>query len=404
MITAEQRRRSTTTYVLDLTRSPFAGILEAGMQTFVLLIAIRLFNPDPFFKAMIPASISIGLLASPFVLSLASRYAIRATRMASLCWLGSGALMYLASLSPNFIGYLAALSPSMFCFALVPTFMIFAYAHNYRPHQRGQRIAVFFIISSLSGGIFGYFAGQALDANILYYRSVMWAFSGAAVGSAICGFFMPSPVVEAQHNASPLKNISLAWTDKLFGWMLASWMFIGFANLMTIPLRVEYLASPRYGVQASNSEITLVLIIIPLVCRILSTRIWGYLFDKINLLVLRSILNTMFLVSIFCFFRTKDTGVMAIATAIMGLAQGGGNIAWNLWVTKIATPDKTAAYMSVHTATTGIRGLLSPFLGFAAIYLLGPGITSIVAASFALVSILINLPLIRDERLRSHPQ
>lgn len=391
-------------YLLDLMRSPFAGILETGMQTFVLLIAIRLFNPDPFFKAMIPASTSIGLLASPFVLSLASRYSIRATHMASLCWLGCGALMYLASLSPSFLGYLGALSPSMFCFALVPTFMIFAYADNYKAYQRGQRIAVFFVISSLSGGIFGYFAGQALDANILYYHWMMWAFSCAAVGSAICGFFMPSPVVEARHNASPWKNISLAWKDKLFGWMLMSWMFIGFANLMTIPLRVEYLASTRYGVHASNSEIMLVLIIIPLVCRIISTRIWGYLFDKINLLVLRSILNAMFLVSIFSFFRTKDIHVMAMAAAIMGLAQGGGNIAWNLWVTKIATPEKTAAYMSVHTATTGIRGLLSPFLGFAAISLLGPGVTSILASSFALISILINLPLIRDERLRDHPQ
>ena len=385
-------------------RAPFAGILESAMQTFVLLIAIRVFQPEPFFRAMIPASVSIGLLASPFVLSWASRYEIRAGRMAALCWIACGLLMFLASCSPVFPGFLLALSPSMFCFALVPTFMIFIYANNYRSHQRGQRIAVFFIISSLSGGIFAYVTGQALDLDIHLYRWMMWIFCGAAFGSAVCGFFMPSPVVEARHNASPWDNISLCWKDKLFGWMLGSWMLIGFANLMTIPLRVEYLASPRYGVMASNRDITLVLVVIPLVCRILSTRIWGFLFDRINILVLRSILNAMFMVSIFLFFRTDKFHLLATAMAIAGLAQGGGNIAWNLWVTKIATPEKTAAYMSVHTASTGIRGLLSPFLGFLAIYYLGPHLTGGIAASFALFSILINLPLIGDRRLRNDAQ
>ena len=37
---------------------------------------------------------------------------------------------------------------------------------------------------------------------------------------------------------------------------------------------------------------------------------------------------------------------------------------WSLWVTKFAPPERAADYMSVHTFFTGIRGLLSPFLGF----------------------------------------
>ncbi len=400
LITPEAKRKGNLTYILDLSRAPFAGVLESGMHALVLLIAIRVFDPEPFFKAMIPASVSIGLLLSPFVLSGASMFRIRATRVAALFWVLSGTMMVVTTFAGSFSWFLVSLTPSMFSYACVPTFMIFAYANNYSSRQRGQRIGVFFMISSTAAVIFSYFSGGWLDANISSYRWILLMIAAAAFSSALCAFFIPSPAVESKYNAAPLQNLSLVWKDRLFGGMLASWMFIGFANLMTIPLRVEYLATSEYGLNASNAEITILVVVIPSICRIISTRLWGYLFDRVNLLILRSVLNGMFMVSILMFFCTKDFTIMAIAMAITGLAHGGGNIAWNLWVTKIAKPEKTAAYMSVHTAGTGFRGLLSPFLGFAAISILGPTSTAFIASGLAAISILINLPLTRHPRLK----
>lgn len=371
------------------------------MHTLVLLIAIRVFDPSPFFKAWIPASLSVGLLLSPFMLSAGSRLRMRATRIASIFWVLTGFWLFGASFAQGFRSFLSMLTPAMFVFAFVPTFMIFAYANNYTAQQRGQRIGVFFMISSSAAVLFSFAAGEWLDFDLERFRWILRGIAGAAFASAICAFFMPSPPVGSKHHGSPLQNISLIWRDRLFGGMLASWMFIGFANLMTIPLRVEYLASPSYGLNLSNAEITVLVVVIPSICRILSTRIWGYFFDRVNMLVLRSILNAMFLVSIFMFFNSDAFVPMAIAMAITGVAHGGGNIAWSLWVTKIAPPEKSASYMSVHTATTGIRGLLSPFLGFAAITLMGPSLTALLASVLAGISILINLPLTRHPRLKS---
>lgn len=387
--------------MLDLMRAPFAGVLESGMHALVLLIAIRVFDPNPFFKAWIPASISIGFLLSPIILSVAWRLRIRATRIASLLWVLSGLWVLGASYAQGFHVYFAMLGPGMLVFALVPTFMIFAYANNYTAQQRGQRIAVFFMISSAAAVVFSFAAGEWLDVDLERFRWILRIIAAAAFASASCAFFMPSPPVEAKHHGSPLQHFSLIWKDRLFGGMLASWMFIGFANLMTIPLRVEYLASPSYGLNLSNAEISLLVIVIPSICRILSTRIWGYFFDRVNMLVLRSLLNGMFLVGILMFFMSRSFEPMAIAMAITGFAHGGGNIAWSLWVTKIAPPEKSASYMSVHTATTGFRGLLSPFLGFAAITLLGPVQTAVIASALAGISILINLPLTRHPRLKA---
>ena len=43
---------------------------------------------------------------------------------------------------------------------------------------------------------------------------------------------------------------------------------------------------------------------------------------------------------------------------------GGANIAWNLWITKLAPKGKEGNYMSVHMTLTGVRGVTAPFLGY----------------------------------------
>jgi len=395
----EQRPQGKKTYILDLCRSPFAGILEAGTHTFVLLIAIRYFQPGPLLKALIPACISFGLLLSPVMLSFASKKRMRATHWASLFFMCGGLLMLSASFAESLSVFLLCVAPSLVCCAFVPMFMIFSYSENYTARQRGQRIATFFVVSSLVSGIFAFSGGHFLDLDLENFRWVLRAIAMAAISSSVLSYFIPSPFVERRHSASPFQNISLSWKDRLFGWILLAWMCIGIANLMTIPLRVEYMASPKYGINASNETITLVIVLVPSIFRVISTRIWGLVFDRINLLTLRCILNALLTVSIFTFFRAETLGVFVFASIVHGIAHGGGNVAWNLWVTKIAPPEQTGAYMSVHTAFTGVRGFLSPFIGFLVISQFGPILISPFAVVLAIVSILIQLPLIRHPRL-----
>ena len=95
----------------------------------------------------------------------------------------------------------------------------------------------------------------------------------------------------------------------------------------------------------------------------------------------------MQMVSIFIFFSTKNFWVLGVATALNGFAMGGGNLSWNLWVTKFATKELTAAYMSVHTFLTGIRGFAAPFLGFYLITRLGSKTTGGIGSTLILISI-----------------
>ena len=42
------------------------------------------------------------------------------------------------------------------------------------------------------------------------------------------------------------------------------------------------------------------------------------------------------------------------------ISGAGADVAWSLWVTKFAPPERVADYMSVHTFFTGVRGFLAP--------------------------------------------
>ena len=44
---------------------------------------------------------------------------------------------------------------------------------------------------------------------------------------------------------------------------------------------------------------------------------------------------------------------------IFGISNAGGDVAWSLWVTKFAPPNRVADYMSVHTFFTGVRGVMA---------------------------------------------
>lgn len=49
---------------------------------------------------------------------------------------------------------------------------------------------------------------------------------------------------------------------------------------------------------------------------------------------------------------------------IYGISNAGGDVAWGLWVTKFAPPERIADYMSVHTFLTGVRGVVAPLVAF----------------------------------------
>ena len=186
--------------------------------------------------------------------------------------------------------------------------------------------------------------------------------------------------------------------DRTLRWMLVSWMLMGFANLMMWPLRVEFLANPKYGLALNPQQIALYTVMIPGIARLVLTPMWGRLFDRMNFFVLRIILNAGFALGIASFFTGAGAVGLTVGAIIFGAANAGGEIAWNLWVTKFAPAERVAEYMSVHTFFTGLRGIAAPILAFQLAQTLDIGIIALVCAGFIMLASLILVPEIGLQR------
>ncbi len=365
---AAQTRR-TRTYVNERWRAIPAGVLESCGSTFFLLIAVQQLHADATAKALIAAGSNVGLLFSPWLVLLAQRVGRPSMQTAAML-MGLGAvLLGLATVLPTLGVYVFATVTAMACTNAIIPLITQAYQDNYPARQRGRLVSRAVMIRVLASSVFGWLAGRLLTVDASAYRLIILI---AALSFAAMGVFLwrvPSRIIatEGENANSPLRvfhSMRFIRTDKLLRTTLASWMFMGFANLMMVPLRVEYLANPRYSIALPPDQIALLTVIIPSMTRLFLSPFFGWLFDRLNFFAIRVALNVAFAVSILAFFT--GTGMLGLVSGavIFGFAVAGGDILWSLWVTKFAPPDRVADYMSVHTFFTGVRGVLAPLFAF----------------------------------------
>lgn len=82
---------------------------------------------------------------------------------------------------------------------------------------------------------------------------------------------------------------------------------------------------------------------IPLITHIASIPLWGLVFGRFNLALTRISVNIFFLIGLFMYFQTKDITLLCFALALVGLASGGGTIAWTLWLQRLPRKDTSLA-------------------------------------------------------------
>ncbi|NDV61045.1 MFS transporter [Puniceicoccales bacterium CK1056] len=381
------------TYFWDRFRGSGQGIVETCWRVFALLVAIRVFSADESLKQFIPAGLGIGFLLSPVGLSLANRLPLKISTIVALLWVGVAGGLAGMILSPSIIPFVIFVACAQIAASQGVAMQTHLYSVNYPANKRGSWLSTTFLLASFMGIGFGYVGGELLDWDVHYYPVIFGVGIIAALCSAFSAWRIPSESAHSLQTQNPIKSLAIAWHDRLFGMMLFAWMLMGLGNLMMIPIRVEYLANPLYGINASNTQISALLISTVLTFRLISTKIWGYLFDRINVVILRVSLNMVFGASIFFFFFTDRIWVMGIGCALLGTAFGGGGILWSLYVTKIAPPDKVATYMSVHSFMTGLRMAFAPLIGYSVMEFTHPAFAAWIALLLIGISTLIFLPL-----------
>lgn len=392
--------QTSITYRYERLRAISIGILETSAVTFLLLIAVRYFNCGPTSKAILAASTSVGFVLSPFVVHLVARYGAKVTSAATFLGIISAFGYLIGSVFESsavfiFGGVLGVAANSM----AIPI-VTQVYQENYPASMRGKLYARTVMIRIGTAAVFSELAGRALTGRIEFYRPLIFLFSLSAAFGAYCLSRIPSQAIRYDESSGVFSSLGFIKSDRVLRQTLISWMLMGFANLMMLPLRVEYVANPRYGLNLSVSEIALLTGVIPNLARFMLAPVWGSLFDRVNFFALRIIVNIGFMVGIISFFTSTTITGLVCGALLFGVANAGGDIAWSLWITKFAPAERVASYMAIHSFFTGVRGLVAPFAAFYLIEGISPEMMGIISASLIGVACIILIPEYRVERCR----
>jgi MFS family permease len=390
--------RTRITYSYELWRAVASGILETASSTFLLTIAVRQLQAGPLAKAVVAAAGSFGLLASPIVVTMVTS-ARWAPSQAAARVLAIGATSFLlATLLPGLLTFVVCSVIAMASSAAIIPLLTHMYQENYPEHDRGRRFSRTVMIRIATAVVFAKVAGDALTGHLHRYPWLLLVFGMALGFAAFCLARCPTDPILPDGGEHPLRALRFVRDDKLFRRTLICWMMMGFANLMMLPLRVEYLANAKYGLQLSVGMIALLTGVIPNAARLILSPVWGHLFDRVNFFALRVTLNVGFAVGILSFFATESLAGLIFGAIVFGVSSAGGDVAWSLWVTKFAPPGRVADYMAAHTFLTGVRGVLAPITAFYAVNQLAPNTLATIATGLILVATALLIPEIKFGR------
>jgi len=391
--------RTAITYRHEKWRALSHGIQETAGQTFLLLVAVRVFEASPTAKAIVASGGSVGMLLTPVVVWVVKRQRWQPSRTAAVL-AGVGAVAMLLATLPTLPAYVLGGLMAATCGGMMVPLLTQMFEDNYPAAERGQRFARTVMIRVGVAAVFSELAGRWMAARLDDYRWLLVTYAGAFAFSAFCLARCPTEPLVGDGGTHPFRAMRFVRDDRVFRWTLICWMLMGFAGLMMLPLRVEYLANPRYGLVLSTSLIALLTGVIPNVLRLALAPVWGHLFDRMNFLALRVLLNVGFAISILTFFLSNTLWGLIAGAVIFGISNAGGDVAWMLWVTKFAPPNRVADYMAVHTFFTGLRGVVAPLVAFHLVTRMSVGALGSLSAALIVIA---SLVLVREIKLGKSP-
>lgn len=354
--------REQITFRLERWRAVAMGVFEPLGGTFFLMIAIKYYQAGDLAQAFAATGGSAGLLLGPPVVSWIQGSGWPINRVLSgFQWVLAVALLLTAWVPflPVYVG--AGLVALTLASASIPLSTQF-YQQNYPPEKRGTLFSISSTIRLGVAAVVTWLAGEWLARDLDHFRWFLTLMAGAAAVSASLFARSPGDPLARSRGTHPFRALRFLRDDRAFRWLILIWMFMGFGNLMMVPLRVKFLIEPRFGYAYSEAQAAFLIGVVPSVVIFCLTWWWGKLFDRINFFVLRAVLNLTFLLSNLFFFLVGEYWGFLVGMIFLGISFSGGNVAWSLWVTKVAHADHVADYMAVHTFTTGIRGLVAPML------------------------------------------
>lgn len=150
--------------------------------------------------------------------------------------------------------------------------------------------------------------------------------------------------------------------DRRYAQFQVGMTVLGFANIMVNPILAITLKE-QFGKDFFAS--IMVTSTLQQGVQILAIPMWARMLDRSHVVQFRAVHSWVFTLSgaiLVTGAVLHQVGWFYVAAIVMGLAYGGGAIAWHLGHVDFAPPSETSRYMAAHVTLNGVRGLAAPFV------------------------------------------
>lgn len=383
-------RRALETYRLERLRElsfPVAGaLMEAG---FVGVIADKIYAVDPFLLALITAAPMFGNLSSFFWARVADGRPkvplLTALQAAFVAAVGAIALLPPGSSG----GALLALDVVLARLLLggVITVRSLVWTLNYPREVRGRVTSRLALTATAVMAATSLLGGAILDATPASFRAVyaagallaalgVAAHAGVRLAGEEPGGPRPAPVrprpeaADAPESTAPADPapprpgiVALLRADPLYARYLAWQFLLGVSNMMVEGPLILLVSRELGASYATSVALTLV---IPLLLSMLTLPLWAVYLDRVHIAEFRARHSWLWSAGQLLLFLGalgSSLAWVAAGRVVLGIARGGGQLAWQLGHNDFAGPERAGLYMGVHVTLTGLRGAFAPFLG-----------------------------------------
>ena len=373
-------------------------LLEGGV---VGVIAAKVYQVSPLTLAIISAAPMFANLSS----FAWNRVASGRPKVSLACLLQVGILLCVLAVAiapindTGAVVLVASMIISRILVAGLVTIRSVIWSLNYARSKRAQATGQLQMIASLVTVIIASVVGPFLDR---YPDGMPWLYAvGVLAGLIGIAFFRRVTVIgEAEHlqkesEASSQRRQSVSFVtilrdDQRFAKYQMSMFAAGFGNMLIEAPLIFLITRELAASYATSIALTMV---IPFTISLVSLPLWARYLDRVHVAQFRARQSLLWVVALILTMLGAVLGSilwLAISRVVMGIARGGGSLAWQLGHNDFAKPDQLSAYMGIHVTLTGVRGAIAPLLGMLLYSNLG-GISGDGAWVFALAAFICGL-------------
>lgn len=172
-------------------------------------------------------------------------------------------------------------------------------------------------------------------------------------------------VDQPEHPTSARAMIGVLRSDRAYRLFMVAQFILGAPNIAAMPIFIAGLEDEFNLAYLPSIILTQIL---PMSVMIAVIPLWARFMDRVHIIRFRVVHSWAFVAANVLMgvgFLVDSVAVATIARVFLGVAFGGGMLAWQLGHHDFASRELASIYMGIHVTLTGVRGLFAPFIGVA---------------------------------------